>query len=109
VILYGSTDRIKFQFADVDYSGSHDFGASASLVIENFGGAKGFQFSYNGSPSLSNGLTVELIPIRIACCDFNGDSKIGILWRSKTTDQHYVWFMNGINFASSTYRIRKPF
>ena len=61
VILYESTDRIKFQYLDVDSGTSHDFGASATVGIENGDGTKGIEFAYNTS-SLSNGMAIEFIP-----------------------------------------------
>jgi len=62
VILYESTDRIKFQYLDVDSGTSHDLGASATVGIENFDGTEGVQYSFNGSEPLSNGLAIEFIP-----------------------------------------------
>ena len=64
VILYESTDRIKFQYLDVDSGTSHDLGASATVGIENFDGTAGKQFSYDTS-SLYNGLAIEFIPEEI--------------------------------------------
>ena len=61
MILYESTDRIKFQYLDVDSGTDHDFGASATVGIENFDGTKGVQYSYNAG-SLSNGQAIEFIP-----------------------------------------------
>jgi hypothetical protein len=67
VILYESTDRIKFQYKDVDSGTNHDYGASATVGIENFDGTKGIQYSFNGGRPLSNGLAIEFIP-----ADFHG-------------------------------------
>ena len=61
VILYESTDRIKFQYLDVDSGTNHDLGASATVGIENFDGTDGEHFSYN-TASLRNGLAIEFIP-----------------------------------------------
>ena len=33
--------------------------------------------------------------------DFNGDCKSDILWRNSTTEQVYIWLMNGTTFASN--------
>ena len=62
VILYESTDRIKFQYLDVDSGTSHDLGVSATVGIENFDGTRGVQYSFNGSKPLSNGLAIEFTP-----------------------------------------------
>jgi hypothetical protein len=61
IILYESTDRIKFQYLDIDSGTSHDLGASATIGIENFDGTGGVQYSYNTS-SLSNNQAIEFIP-----------------------------------------------
>jgi hypothetical protein len=33
--------------------------------------------------------------------DFNGDGKADILWRNSTTEQVYIWLMNGNTLTSS--------
>src|SRR6202050_2998218 len=33
--------------------------------------------------------------------DFNGDCKSDILWRNSSTEQVYIWLMNGTTIASS--------
>ena len=102
VILYESIDKIKFQYLDVDSGTGHDFGASATVGIENFDGTEGVQYSYNTS-RLSNGLAIEFIPTQPTNCDFNSDGKTDILWRNKTTGQNVVWFMNGAAFSSYSW------
>jgi len=62
VILYESTDRIKFQYLDVDSGTSHDRGALATVGIENFDGTKGVQYSFSGRILLSSSLAIEFIP-----------------------------------------------
>ena len=86
VILYESTDRIKFQYADVDYGTSHDFGASATVGIENKDGTKGVQFAYNGSTFLSNGMAIEFIPH-----SDSGRAEIIGTWNSG------IWYYNVAN------------
>jgi hypothetical protein len=65
IILYELTDRIKFQYLDVDSGTSHDRGASATVGIENFDGTSGVQYSFNGSAPLTNGLAIEFVPTGI--------------------------------------------
>jgi hypothetical protein len=62
LILYESTDRIKFQYLDVDSGTPHDLGVRATIGIENLDGTEGAQYSFNGSTPLSNGLAIEFIP-----------------------------------------------
>ena len=62
VILHESSDKIKYQYLDVESGTSHDSGASATVGIENFDGTAGLQFSYNAA-SLRNGLAIEFPPI----------------------------------------------
>ena len=33
--------------------------------------------------------------------DFNGDGKSDILWRNTTTGETAIWFMNGLQIAST--------
>jgi hypothetical protein len=65
VILYESTDRIKFQYLNVISGTSHDAGASATAGIEDFEGTGGLQYTFNGSTLLSNGLAVEFVPEQV--------------------------------------------
>jgi len=59
VILYESSNRIRFQYQDVYFgSASYDYGNSATVGIENNDGTIGLQYSYN-SASLSNNLAIE--------------------------------------------------
>jgi hypothetical protein len=100
VVLYESSDKIKFQYLDVDSGTNHDFGASATVGIENFAGSSGVQFSYN-TASLSNGKAIEFTPVLSGIVDFNGDGKTDIPWRHKTSGQNAVWLMNGTTWSST--------
>jgi hypothetical protein len=55
-ILYESTNKIKFQYSNVTS------GIPYSIGVENFDGTSGSQFSYNGTPPLSNEAAIEFIP-----------------------------------------------
>ena len=105
LILYESTNKIKFQYVDVDSGTLYDFGASATIGLENPDGTRGVQYSYNGSRRLSNNLAIEFIPTPVNLCDFNGDGKTDIVWRNKTTGQNAVWFMNGTTWVSTSWLI----
>jgi len=59
LILYESTDVIKFQYRDVDFSNAAwDWGASATVGIEDSSGTVGLEYSYD-TPSLSDGMAIE--------------------------------------------------
>jgi hypothetical protein len=77
IVLYESSDRIKFQYLDVDSGTPYDFGASATVGIENFTGNSGVQFSYN-TASLSNGKAIEFTPRLSKIVDFDGDGKTDV-------------------------------
>jgi hypothetical protein len=33
--------------------------------------------------------------------DYDGSGRAGILWRNSTTEQVYIWLMNGVTLSSS--------
>jgi len=100
VILYESTDRIKFQYLDVDSGTSHDSGSSATVGVENFDGTKGVQYSFNGSSPLSNGLAIEFIPQTL-------QSSLTVVRHSDNT----LWAMTceGTSYCSSWTQISGKF
>ena len=63
IILYESTDKIKFQYLDVDSGSAYDHGSLATVGIENFDGTRASQYSFNAA-SLSNGQAIEFTPRR---------------------------------------------
>ena len=78
VILYESTNKIKFQYSNVVSGTDYDKGSFATVGVENFDGTSGSQFSYN-TPSLSNGLAIEFTPKKkLSLVDFDGDSKTDV-------------------------------
>jgi hypothetical protein len=97
VILYESNDKIKFQYLDVDSGTINDFGAYATVGIENFDGTEGIQYSFNGSTILSNGLAIEFIPYSGSNIgvfrngkwffDINGNG----LWEGPATDASFIF------------------
>ena len=91
VILYESTDRIKFQYLDVDSGTNHDLGASATVGIENFDGTEGIQYSFNGSTMLSNKLAIEFIPRHeIETADYDGDGATDVSAFHLPSDQFFT-------------------
>lgn len=68
MILYESSNLIKFQYQEVCFDEpAFDFGASATVGIENATGAIGLQYSYD-SPVIANGTAIEFskLPNNIA-------------------------------------------
>ncbi|MCJ2556420.1 MAG: immune inhibitor A, partial [Candidatus Thermoplasmatota archaeon] len=63
LILYETTNVIRFQYFDTLYGGIDDFGLVAVAGIENWDGTVGVEYSYY-SPSLFDGLAVEFHPVR---------------------------------------------
>ncbi len=61
VKLYEESGDIEFQYADVSFSAPADFGASATVGVENSDGTKGSKFSFN-APVLYDGLGLLLQP-----------------------------------------------
>jgi hypothetical protein len=62
VILCEGSDNILFQYSDVDFGvEDYDFGASATVGIENAGGTDGLQYSY-GEASLASDLAILFSP-----------------------------------------------
>jgi len=60
VILYETSNKIKFQYQDVDFgNATYDGGASATVGIENSAGSYGLKFSYNTS-SLSASYAIQI-------------------------------------------------
>jgi hypothetical protein len=63
-ILYEFTNRIKFQYLNVDSETPANRGAWSTVGVENFDGTAGNEYSYN-TPTLSNGLAIEFVPVPI--------------------------------------------
>ena len=90
IVLYESSDRIKFQYLDVSY----DFGALATVGIENFAGTAGIQFSYK-TASLSNGKAIEFIPRTSGIVDFDGDGKMDFAFYRASTGVWWIFPSSG--------------
>jgi M6 family metalloprotease-like protein len=99
VILYESSNKIMFQYLDVDSGTDHDFGASATVGIENFTGTSGVQFSSN-TASLSNGKAIMFIPASTLIGDFDGDGKTDVgVYHSASG----LWFIKPSSGAADYY------
>lgn len=63
ITLYEGSNKILFQYMDADFenSTSYDYGASATIGLENINGNTGSQYSYN-SASISNGRSILFAP-----------------------------------------------
>lgn len=62
VVLYENSNRIQFQYLDVDPSRNLGAGRSATIGIENETGLIAAKYSYNGSTLISNKQAILFVP-----------------------------------------------
>jgi hypothetical protein len=83
IILYETSNLIKFQYTNVFSGTEYDYGAQSTVGVENFSGTLASQFS-DITESLSNNMAIEFLYAWLTPHDFDGDfiSDIGIYRKS---------------------------
>ncbi len=96
VILYETSNLIKFQYQNVVSGTEYDSGALATVGVENFSGTGASQFS-DYSPSLSNGVAIEFIPIiRPDYADYDGDGATDVAAYHIPTNQFFTDYLGNL-------------
>ncbi|MEE9150861.1 MAG: hypothetical protein V3U20_03405, partial [Thermoplasmata archaeon] len=102
VILYEGNNSIKYQYQDVVFGDPiYDYGASATVGIENITGFGGLQYSYDNA-TLSNSMTIEIMSYPVDCIIMNDTAGPGGNWVGDKTyyggesDTFYAHSFNNI-------------